>query len=256
MKNEWQSLTVTEVATAVYVPRGCGKTYHQNRPYHGLVLNDTEGVKDYIFSDGTVLHTGPSDLFYLPKGKTYTVKALSHGGCYAINFDMNIADEPFIVNMRSADAARRAFKIAEREWRTQSERCHLAVKRALYDIVFLALEQLDREYISSDKRNLIAPAVEKMKSDFTSPEMSVCAMADMCGITEAYFRRLFISEMGVSPKEYLINLRIGYACRLIESGQLSVGEIAVMCGYAEPCHFSREFKKHTGVAPAQYLNKC
>ena len=70
-----------------------------------------------------------------------------------------------------------------------------------------------------------------------------------------YLRRLFCDRFGMGPKEYVIERRLSYAVRLLESGQFSVGEIAGMCGYAEPCHFSREFSRRYGMSPNEYKNR-
>ena len=61
-----------------------------------------------------------------------------------------------------------------------------------------------------------------------------------------------MQAVGISPKEYMIKKRIEYAKTLLLSGQFSVLETAHLCGYAEACHFSREFARHVGVPPAQY----
>ena len=83
-------------------------------------------------------------------------------------------------------------------------------------------------------------------------DLSIKEMAELCGISEAYFRRLFIDKFGISPKDYIINRRIEYAKSLLKSCQFQINEIAEMCGYSEPCHFSREFSRHTGISPKEY----
>lgn len=105
----------------------------------------------------------------------------------------------------------------------------------------------------SEKEQMIQPAIDAINRDFTKNDLSVKALAEMCGISEAYFRRIFTDKFSVSPKEYIISLRIEYAKRLLQSAQFSVSEVAQLCGYFEPCHFSREFTKYTGVSPRTYI---
>jgi AraC-like DNA-binding protein len=71
-------------------------------------------------------------------------------------------------------------------------------------------------------------------------------------VSEVYLRKIFEKKFGVSPKEYMISLRMEYAKQLLSSGEVGVAEVAQMCGYAEPCHFSREFKKRFGISPKNY----
>jgi AraC-like DNA-binding protein len=107
----------------------------------------------------------------------------------------------------------------------------------------------------SAKEQLLAPAITAIGQHFTDNDLTVSRLAHLCGISETYLRRLFCDRFGMGPKEYVIERRLSYAVRLLESGQFSVGEIAGMCGYAEPCHFSREFSRRYGMSPNEYKNR-
>ena len=124
--------------------------------------------------------------------------------------------------------------------------------RALYDGIYGAQMELQKQYVSGDQISLISPAVQKIERSFVENELTVSALAGLCGISEVYFRRLFLNVFGISPKEYIIQKRIEYAKDLLLSGDFSVSEIGRMCGYIEPCHFSREFSKRVGTPPNRY----
>ena len=74
-----------------------------------------------------------------------------------------------------------------------------------------------------------------------------------------YVRKLFKKETGVTPHEYLVNLRMERARAIISGGvtnrysKYSVSQIAEACGFAEPLYFSRVFKKYFGVSPSEYI---
>ena len=76
-----------------------------------------------------------------------------------------------------------------------------------------------------------------------------------------YVRKLFKSETGVTPREYLLNERMKLARELILSGvtnrysEYTVSQIAEACGFSEPLYFSRVFKKFYGVPPTEYGDK-
>ena len=109
-------IVISKIALAIYVPSKAGNPVHINRPFHGLVLNDADSEKDYYFSDGSVLSTKGGDLFYLPKGSSYTVNDLTSGGCHAINFDATISDtKPFSTSVRNYESLLKEFKDAARK---------------------------------------------------------------------------------------------------------------------------------------------
>lgn len=253
MNECWNSIKINEIGVAVYVTAGVGKVVHQNRPYQGIVLNESVGVKEYYFDDGRMMRTGPNALFYLPKGSSYYVKTIELGGCYAINFEADMIDEPFVVELRQNERLLHHFKVAANAWKTNQSFARNAAMRALYDAIYQMQKKSARAYVPHERFLLLAPALDALKSDFTQNDLTVARLAQLCGISEVYFRRLFLNLHGISPKEYMIQRRMEYAKTLLESASFSVSEIAVMCGYAEPCHFSREFLHRFGLSPSQYI---
>lgn len=76
-----------------------------------------------------------------------------------------------------------------------------------------------------------------------------------------YIRKLFKKEVGVTPHEYLIRLRMQRAKAILLSGvtnrysDYTVTQIAEACGFSEPLYFSRVFKKYFGIAPSFYIKE-
>lgn len=255
MNGQWEKIIITQISYAVYVAPNTGKHVHKDRPFHGLVLNDSDVVRDYCFDNGHVMRTEGNSLFYLPKGSSYHVEQIRNGGCYAINFAADISDDPFCVTPRSVDYLLRNFKAATDAWKSKDPLRIAIAMRALYDAVCTAQKEVYKRYVPKTQRSIIAPAVDIINRNFTDNDLSVSHLAALCGVSEVYFRRLFLNAFGTSPKEYIIQKRIEYAKTLLSSGDFSVSEVASLCGYAEPCHFSREFSKRVGMRPSQYLEK-
>ena len=253
MNDEWRKLIVTKITLAMNVPALGGKELHVDRPAHGLILNNGTASKDYVFSDGRVLHTRDNELFYLPKGSTYQVKTYEGGGCYAINFDAELSDEPFVMKLRDDESFRKIFHRAAKKWKAHDPMREMIAMSALYDIILLMISEHDREYQPSGTVAKLAPAMAVIETRFSDNELGISELSSLCGMSEVYFRKLFSEHYGVSPKEYLIRMRIEYAKSLLASEQFTVSEVATLCGYAEPCHFSREFSKHVGLSPKQYV---
>ncbi len=72
------------------------------------------------------------------------------------------------------------------------------------------------------------------------------------GYGVASFYRKFKAYTKLSPLQFLINLRLSNASKLLESTQYSISEIATLVGYDNPLYFSRIFCKHTGIPPSEY----
>ena len=77
-------------------------------------------------------------------------------------------------------------------------------------------------------------------------------VSDYAGLSESHFSRLFTKHTGENFTVYLTNLRIQKAKQLINETNMKMYEIAERVGYSNIEHFSRVFKKVTGVAPNQY----
>ena len=77
-------------------------------------------------------------------------------------------------------------------------------------------------------------------------------IAEHCTISKSYMCKLFKKEMGISVLEYITNLRITYACQLIKKTDLSITEIAIVCGFNSSQYFSSVFKHIKGKTPTEY----
>lgn len=252
MNEAWKNTVITLISAAVYVAPNTGRHIHKNRPFHGFVLNDEKTVRDYCFEDGFVMRTKENCLFYLPKGSSYFVKTYGTGGCYAINFEADLIDAPFCTHLRNTESLTHRFKAACDAWKNGDELLTAKAMGAVYEAICQVYKENTRKYVSSAQMVVIRPAVSWIDTHFAERELSIAFLADLCGISQVYFRRLFQSAFGVSPKEYIIQKRLEYAKKLLQSGSFSVGEVAALCGYAEACHFSREFTKQTGISPSRF----
>ncbi|MCH3127484.1 helix-turn-helix transcriptional regulator, partial [Listeria monocytogenes] len=71
-----------------------------------------------------------------------------------------------------------------------------------------------------------------------------------------HVRRRFKKATGQTPGEYLAELRMDYAKKLIAGNQTlhySIAEIGMMSGYYDSHYFSRVFKKKNGMTPSEFM---
>ena len=72
------------------------------------------------------------------------------------------------------------------------------------------------------------------------------------GISQYHFSRLFKQSMGMTVHAYLIEQRIHKAMQLLRETELSILVISEQCGFANPSHLARCFRKRIGISPRQY----
>lgn len=87
-----------------------------------------------------------------------------------------------------------------------------------------------------------------------SQDISIDDIADSVGVSRSHLYRVFMSNVGQSPIDYLTDYRINEACQLLRTSQLSISEIAVSVGFFDQFYFSRVFKKRKGIPPSRYLS--
>lgn len=131
--------------------------------------------------------------------------------------------------------------------------------------VLAALGQLIVSYIAEKCTVAIHPVVEQIKADmqknFTDGTYSAETALRKIPLNYDYVRKLFKKETGVTPHDYLNDVRMNRARLYIENGiannysNFTVSQISEACGFSEPLYFSRVFKKRFGVSPMQYTTR-
>lgn len=82
--------------------------------------------------------------------------------------------------------------------------------------------------------------------------LQIRKLARELGVGETHFRRAFKSHTGLSPKQYVMDLRLRHVRALLRSSSLTITEIAEKMGYSSPYHLSAAFKKQTGQSPTSW----
>ncbi|WP_394701128.1 helix-turn-helix domain-containing protein [uncultured Draconibacterium sp.] len=80
-------------------------------------------------------------------------------------------------------------------------------------------------------------------------------LTDVANITPNSFCRYFKQRTGKAYFEFLNDMRIEYAGKLIAGSNDSFGNIAIECGYNSISYFNRQFKRINGLTPLQYRKK-
>ena len=229
-------------------------THTQGRAWDGFcyILN---GSCLYRFSDGTELTSTAGSLLYLARDSLYDMR-IEEGKYESIYCDFLFEDD-----LPRQSAVFYPSDPSETEHRFFRMKKIFSIRDAGYVSECLAL--LYRIYAdvqaTKQKRYLPSPARQKMESarstileHYASDTLSVASLAEEAGMSEVYFRKLFRGQYGISPAQFIVQVRLSEAKMLLQNSELSLEEIALQCGFSTSSYFCRTFKEHTEQTPSEY----
>lgn len=104
------------------------------------------------------------------------------------------------------------------------------------------------EHIKADK---VKKAVYKVQNCFPQ-HLTIAFMADICGVSESHFMKIFKDVTKQSFNEFLINYRLEVAAKQLKEGKMKVIDIANACGFNNHSYFTRAFIRKYGMTPSQF----
>lgn len=118
----------------------------------------------------------------------------------------------------------------------------------LWKLVSLALESRT----DAGKMDYIQKAILIMETEYIKP-LHIEDIAKRLNLVRSYFSTLFQKQMGVTPVQYLINLRLEKAAELMAQHHIPPSAAATAVGYTDMSHFSKSFKQKYGKSPRNYV---
>lgn len=101
------------------------------------------------------------------------------------------------------------------------------------------------------QQHSIQKSVKYIKEHFTE-KITLQTVASKVFLNPKYFSRVFKKDMGISFSKYVINLRIQYACKLLETTNYRAYRISSECGFSDPSYFNRVFCAQMNMTPQSY----
>ncbi|ETI68369.1 response regulator transcription factor [Neobacillus vireti] len=92
-------------------------------------------------------------------------------------------------------------------------------------------------------------AILQFIDDHLSREIALSQIAEHVSLNPQYVGQLFKSELGMTFTEYMVEVRLKRAKKLLKETNLKVYEVAQLSGYKSPKHFMTVFKQETGITP-------
>ncbi len=123
----------------------------------------------------------------------------------------------------------------------------------LYSLLFSLLHQIPAN--AWRNRNLdsrIINGILYMEKNIMEIEIANSTLAEIGGMSVNAYARIFKEQTGISPRKYLLKMRVGKACNLLHHSDLSIDQIASSCGFSDRYYFTRIFTRTMNVSPGVY----
>lgn len=114
------------------------------------------------------------------------------------------------------------------------------------------IEQIEVKGNNDQLMNRIMKSINEHISD---PDFNVESLAENVGISRAQLHRKMKEITGISTGEFIRNLRLEQAARLISEQKINVTQVAYAVGFNNQTHFSTVFRKRYGMSPTEYAKK-
>ncbi len=107
----------------------------------------------------------------------------------------------------------------------------------------------------SENSQIVANAIEFVKTNSVSPQISVETVAEQAGFTPNYFNKVFTMHTGFSIMKYVRFERLRKAAEMLRNTDKDIIDIALNCGYESHEGFIRSFKQQYDLTPSEYREK-
>lgn len=114
--------------------------------------------------------------------------------------------------------------------------------------------EMDKDNNSADNNLFMSRVMDYIEQNIGNSEANINDMAQAAATSRSGLNRKMKSIVGLTPADFLREARIKYACRLLETSDMSVSDVAYRCGFTDPKYFGKCFKASTGVSPTEYRN--
>lgn len=132
----------------------------------------------------------------------------------------------------------------------------MRINEYLFSLLTLVMEQSwnPEAKLLSFKQHSLIDVKEYIDANYAD-KITLDRLSEMFSINKFYLERIFKEQFGVSIINYLTNIRITHAKRLLRFTDKSIEQVGADCGITPLYYFSRMFKQTEGISPSEYRMK-
>ena len=233
-----------------YIKQELGRHYK-----FGLCPNGKEGLKELLANDYDLV---VSDVM-MPEMDGFTMLRM-------IKTNLNLSHLPVIMLTSKADVANRLEGLehgadAYLAKPFDMEELHLTMENLIQGRRHLKgkfsgaqqqHDKLEQPEVKGNDELLMERIMKAVNKNLNDSDFSVEMLCSEVGISRAQLHRKMKELTGISTSEFIRNIRLEQAARLLKEQKINVTQVAYTVGFSNLAHFSTVFRKHFGVAPSEY----
>jgi AraC family transcriptional regulator len=244
-----------ELSEGVY-PAGLRLKFNtEEDAYFCFVL---EGSVTEATPDRTVTHGAGKQLFF-PLGRAYVVDFEKSSHCLIVRigaellrrFELDREKLSKVVCLQDWEATWLAKRL-QAEFVKHNPGRELVMEAALLQLLALTVrsQRLKRTVAESFWLKKVRTYLDnEYLRDFRLTDL-----AELAGVHRVHLVREFRRHYGMTIGQHIRKLRIEHACNLLARSDLLLRDIAEICRFVDQSHFSKQFKRMSGLTPAEYRN--
>jgi len=243
--NLFKNAIITEIQKPFMVFSEKGRILNmKNRPFYGLSFC-IDGQITYNFN-GQKFVSNKNNAILLPQGATYSLYGDKEGFFTLINFKTQnfLCDTFAVIPLNNPMLHINNFKKLSDYFLYDDK------SLKIFSLFYSMLENIELEQTTVE--NPLYPVINYLEKNISNPEINNQFLSKKLGISEVYLRKLFATHYKISPKQYILDMRIQKSKQLLENGTQTITNISEECGFSSVYHFCRIFKEKTGFTPSEY----
>ena len=213
------------------------------------------GTCTYSFENRQTVTVKPGDILYLAHRANYSMKVHEEVYRYIyvdFEFDSERERSCEVFNPEASKSTEHLFVKLLNTYHSDAFSAYAEQLSIFYMIYETVLKSKTPHTANSSLVTRLEKAKHYMDRHFADINMTIPYLAEMSGMSEVYFRKIFKREYGHSPSQYLVTVRLQNAVELMKYPFITLEECARQSGFSSCQYFSRVFQKNMGISPAKY----
>ncbi len=244
----FSNIRVKDINAVLHYTPQTMKFNAKNRKDH-IIGVQLSGIANHYFEDHQFT-LSENCLYFFNQKEDYSVEIIEKGLSFSVHFTTfaPIDLKSFCIKAKDISSVTRALENIER-WFINAGECNTKVMSELYKLLSIFEDICSKEYSPQNKK--ILKAKEYINLHFKEKNC-IKKAAEEYGVTSRRFNDIFKNNFHTTPNQYIINHKITLAKQLLSFKELSINEIATLCGFEDIYYFSKTFKQVTGKTPTNF----